>query len=275
MLDMVSPTLPIEPKVLATARHAVREAGDLALRWFRPGQGTAAEVSYKHGGSPVTEADLAVDTFLKNRLGAAAPGFGWLSEETVDDSSRLTRRFAWVVDPIDGTRSFARGDADWTVAVGIVADGVPVAGFVYAPVTDEMFEATPGDVSRRNGEPITPTGRDTLSDAFVAGPRPLLDRLVAGPVPFRQAPRIHSLAFRMVRVADGTVDAGLASEKAHDWDLAAAHAILSGAGTTLIGASGKVPTYNRPSTMHEPLAAGTDRLARDLAARIAGPGRDR
>lgn len=272
---MVSPTLAIEPQVLATARHAVREAGALALRWFRRGEGTAAGISYKHGGSPVTEADFAVDSFLRNRLGAAAPGFGWLSEESVDDSSRLTRRVSWVVDPIDGTRAFSVGDIDWTIAVGIVADGVPVAGFVYAPVSDEMFEATPGDVSRRNGEPITPTGRDTLADAFVAGPRPLLDRLGAGPVSFRQAPRIRSLAFRMVRVADGTVDAGLASEKAHDWDLAAAHAILSGAGTTLVGASGQVPTYNRSSTTHEPLAAGTDRLARHLAARLAGPGKDR
>ena len=272
---MMSSTIAIEPQVLATARDAAREAGRLALRWFRPGQGTAAEVSYKHGGSPVTEADLAVDTFLKNRLGAAAPAYGWLSEETLDDQTRLTRPMAWVVDPIDGTRAFARGDADWTVAIGIVADGVPVAGFVFAPVSDEMFEMSPGDVSRRNGEPISPTGRDTLADAFVAGPRPLLDQLGAGPVPFRQAPRIHSLAFRMVRVADGTVDAGLAGEKAHDWDLAAAHAILTGAGATLVGASGQVPTYNRHTTMHEPLAAGGERLARDLAARLASPGRHR
>ncbi|WP_293867079.1 inositol monophosphatase family protein [uncultured Alsobacter sp.] len=271
----MSPTIAIDQKVLAAARDAAREAGALALRWFRPGQGTAAEVSYKNGGSPVTEADLAVDTFLKNRLGTAAPAFGWLSEETLDDSTRLTRPMVWVVDPIDGTRAFARGDTDWTVAIGIVSDGVPVAGFVYAPVSDEMFEATPGDVSRRNGAPLAPTHRDTLADAFVAGPRPLLDRLGAGPVTFRQAPLIRSLALRMVRVADGTVDAGLAGEKAHDWDLAAAHAILAGAGTTLVGASGREPTYNRPTTQHESLAAGGALLARDLAAWLAAPARHR
>jgi myo-inositol-1(or 4)-monophosphatase len=275
MVDMLSPQTAIEPQVLAAARDAAREAGRLALRWFRPGQGTAAKVSYKQGGSPVTAADLAVDAFLRERLGGAAPGYGWLSEETVDDSSRLERPVAWVVDPIDGTRAFARGDADWTVAVGLVAGGVPIAGFVYAPVSDEMFEALPGDVARRNGVPIAASGHAELAHARVAGPDALMEQLGAGSTPFHVAPRIHSLAFRMVRVADGTLDAGLAGSRAHDWDLAAAHAILTASGATLVGASGDVPTYNRSSTVHEPLAAAGERLARDLAARIATPARRR
>lgn len=216
------------------------------------GQGTAAEVSYKQGGSPVTEADLAVDTFLKNWLGAVAPAYGWLSEETLDDSTRLTRPIAWVVDPIDGTRAFARGDADWTVAIGIVADEVPVAGFVFAPVSDEMFEMTPGDVSRRNGEPISPTGRDTLVDAFVAGPRPLLDQLGGG-LPLSGLP--HPFAgLRPPGGRPGTVDAGLAGERAHDWDLAAAHAILTGAGRRWSEPRDRCrpTTARRPCTSHWP-----------------------
>ncbi|MHB2167012.1 3'(2'),5'-bisphosphate nucleotidase CysQ [Alsobacter sp. R-9] len=261
----------LSARVLDATRDAVRDAGRLALGWYRPGSQTAATVEYKAGGSPVTEADLAVDSFLRDRLRAIAPGFGWLSEETVDNDNRLGQRIIWVVDPIDGTRAFARGDQDWTVCVGIVVDGQPAAGFVYAPVTGEMFEAEPGDVARRNGRPILASGREMLRDANVAGPGRFLDMLATGEEPVRRGARLRSLALRLVRVADGTFDAGLADERANDWDIAAAHAILLGAGATLIGASGRVPAYNRRSTRHEPLVAGGETLARRLAELLSRP----
>ncbi len=259
----------IPPRVIAAARDAARDAGRIALGWFREGRQTAASVSYKAGGSPVTEADLEVDAFLRDRLMAAAPDFGWLSEESADGPGRLERHAVWVVDPIDGTRAFARGDADWTVAIGIAVGGAPAAGFVYAPVTDEMFEAEPGDVARLNGRPILASGRETLADAHVAGPGPLIDALAEGREPIRRGPRLRSLALRLVRVADGTLDACIAGDRANDWDIAAPHAILLGAGATLLGASGHEPRYNRPATLHEPLAAGNERLARRLAETLA------
>jgi myo-inositol-1(or 4)-monophosphatase len=258
--------------VLSAARRAVREAGALALAQFRPGETTTAAVSYKHGGSPVTEADLAVDAFLKDRLIAAAPSFGWLSEETADAPARLAQADLWIVDPIDGTRAYARGDTDWTVAVALVSDGDPVAGFVYAPVADAFYEALPGALATLNGAPIRVSARTGLDGALLGGPRGLLESLHKS-VPIAIAPRIHSLALRLVHAASGQLDAATSSDNAHDWDIAAAHAILLGAGGELVTTAGQVPRYNRASTVHRAVLAGPPPLVRDMAALLQGPRR--
>ncbi|MCZ0736093.1 inositol monophosphatase family protein, partial [Phreatobacter sp. AB_2022a] len=99
------------------------EAGRMALDYARRGVKTWT----KGHSSPVTEADIAIDRFLKERLGAARPDFGWLSEETADDPARLARREVFIVDPIDGTRAFAGGLPDWTISIAVVRDGRPVA----------------------------------------------------------------------------------------------------------------------------------------------------
>ncbi len=114
------------------SRDAVRSAGALALGFFRPGEKTSAAISHKDGGSPVTEADHLVDRFLKQRLEALLPEAGWLSEETEDSAARLTKKLILVVDPIDGTRAFARGDSTWAVAVALVQEGRPLIGIVHA-----------------------------------------------------------------------------------------------------------------------------------------------
>ncbi|MFO1147671.1 MAG: 3'(2'),5'-bisphosphate nucleotidase CysQ [Alsobacter sp.] len=264
---MSLPSGDIPARVIEEARRSTRDAGQLALGYFRHGSDTTAEVSFKAGGSPVTEADLAVDALLKERLTALAPDFGWLSEETEDNPARLARRRVWIVDPIDGTRAFARGDTDWTIAVGIVEDGVPVAGFVYAPVPDEFFEASAGAPALRNGERIRATDREGLSGARLAGPKPMLDRL-AGRAAFDRAPRVHSLAYRIIHVADGRIDGGLAGGRSHDWDLAAAHAVLLAAGGVLVDGFGRPPRYNRASTLQPPLAAAGTSLAPALVEAV-------
>ncbi|VAW14983.1 hypothetical protein MNBD_ALPHA11-1709, partial [hydrothermal vent metagenome] len=82
----------------------------------------------KKNSSPVTEADFLVDEFLKQTLLAARPQYGWLSEETTDDLARLNKQTIFVVDPIDGTRGFIRGDNGWSISLAIVKDGVAIAG---------------------------------------------------------------------------------------------------------------------------------------------------
>src|SRR5436305_15030457 len=94
---------------------AVREAGALALLTFR----TALKSWIKGRSSPVTEADLAVDALLRERLLAVRP-VGWLSEETEDDPARLAESEVWVVDPIDGTRAYLAGSSDWAVSAALV-----------------------------------------------------------------------------------------------------------------------------------------------------------
>ena len=94
---------------------AVREAGALALHMFR---GRPASW-IKGASSPVSEADLAVDALLRERL-LAIRDAGWLSEETEDGPARLQRAEVWVVDPIDGTRAFLAGLAEWVIAAALV-----------------------------------------------------------------------------------------------------------------------------------------------------------
>ena len=101
------------PNLLPQVREIAQEAGALAMRFFRSGLATSARIWSKAGGSPVTEADVAVDTLLKIRLSGILPEAGWLSEETADAPHRLVQDLVWIVDPIDGTRAFLSGSHDW------------------------------------------------------------------------------------------------------------------------------------------------------------------
>ncbi|MPZ58240.1 MAG: 3'(2'),5'-bisphosphate nucleotidase CysQ [Rhizobiales bacterium] len=227
----------------------MREAGILALKTFR---GTIKSW-IKDKNSPVSEADMAVNDLLHDRLSGA--DFGWLSEESVDDPLRLAARQVWVVDPIDGTRAYLAGLPDWTIAAALVENGRPVAAAIYAPVAAELFTATAGAGAWCNGRAIMTTDGAALDGARVAGPRSYLERLQAAGPTIVATPRVHSLALRFTRVAQGTLDAAMASENSHDWDLAAADLLVHEAGGLLTTFSGRGLTYNRPETMHEALVA--------------------
>ncbi len=255
--------------LLMLATEAAREGGRMAMTRFTPGGATTAAIDYKAGGSPVTEADLAVDAYLGDLLRRAEPGFGWLSEETADEPSRLEKRRVWVVDPIDGTRSFARGDADWTVAIGLVEDGIPLLGALFAPVSGDMFAAARGAGATLNGRPVAVSARTEAEGASLLGPKPLVDAVMNEGGRFERVPRVHSLALRIAHVAAGRVDLGVAEAHAHDWDLAAAHAILVEAGGELRTREGRTPSYNRPSTKHPAIAAGSPALLPSLTELLA------
>ncbi|UDQ87762.1 3'(2'),5'-bisphosphate nucleotidase CysQ, partial [Xanthobacter autotrophicus] len=128
----------------------VAEAGEMARSMFAAGVKTWT----KGNDSPVTEADMAVDAFLRQHLTALDPAAGWLSEESADTPARLSAQRLWVVDPIDGTRAFMAAGSDWAVSVALVVEGRPVAAALFAPVTDEMFTAMAGAGAFRNGHPL-------------------------------------------------------------------------------------------------------------------------
>jgi myo-inositol-1(or 4)-monophosphatase len=239
---------------------AARRAGDLALRDFRWGGKTSAQVHTKFGGSPVTTADLAVDRYLRDRLSAAFPGDGWLSEETADDLSRLEMANLLVVDPIDGTRAFLTGDPRWAVSIAYIHDGRPIAGVVHAPALGQTYQAAVGCGARRDDAPIHASRRPALEGALVGGPRSMVGALAkAANVELAAAPRMPSLALRMAQVADGGLDVGLASTSASDWDVAGADVILSEAGALLTDVRGQILNYNRQSMRHGVLlACGAD-----------------
>jgi myo-inositol-1(or 4)-monophosphatase len=234
---------------------AVREAGVIARNFFR---GPLRQWTKGQGDSPVTEADIAANDLLRERL--VAPGDGWLSEESENDPSRLEARRVWVVDPIDGTRAFIAGREDWSVAAALVTDGRPVVAAVYAPATEEMFVAVWGGGALRNGIPIRASAGAGIDGARVGGPKRMLDRIAARGAPIAIMPRVHSLALRLARVAQGELDAAAAGGNGHDWDLAAADLLVHEAGGMLTALDGKALIYNRPEPVHGVLiAAGRGR----------------
>jgi myo-inositol-1(or 4)-monophosphatase len=252
----------------AAAAHALgeaaQEAGELALKM----QAAGVRTWNKLRDSPVTEADMAVDEFLRARLQSLAPDYGWQSEESVDIPARSSLR-RWVVDPIDGTRSFIKREPDWTIATALVESGRPIACALYAPVTRELFIAHAGSGATRNGVPVVASNRPALAGARVAGPRFTLDRMKEAGIAFEAVPRIHSLALRLARVASGEIDVALASENARDWDLAAADLLVHEAGGALTDAGGKRLVYDRPETEHPVLAASGAAMRAELLAVLA------
>jgi len=249
---------------------AAQAAGATALTHFRLGGPTSARVFWKEGGSPVTVADHEADAYLRERLLHAFPQAGWLSEETADDPARLTRRQVLVVDPIDGTRAFMRGDARWAVCAALVEDGRPIAGVVHLPARRETFAAARLGGARLNGAPIRVSDRRELAGARVSGPTPMVEAIRRAAPGVEAVERDPSLAVRIVSVAQGRLDGAFASARSHDWDLAAADLILQEAGGALTDLEGVRPLYNRPETRHSELAAAPIALSETLLAAARG-----
>lgn len=138
----------------ALMEQTVREAGALGLAMFR----TELRKWIKGESSPVSEADIALNDLIEKRLRSATPDYGWLSEESADDDARLGKRLTWIIDPIDGTRSYLAGREDWCVCVALVEDHRPVMAAVFAPSTDEFFLAMRGQGTTCNGRPVQAIG---------------------------------------------------------------------------------------------------------------------
>src|SRR5256885_11577774 len=120
-------------EILERIQSALEAAGTVFSR-FTSG---AIEAEYKAGHDPVTEADRSIDAVLRSEL--LRNGEGWLSEETLDDFTRLDRSHVWVVDPLDGTREFVAGIPEFCVSVAMVENGRPIAGGILNPATNEVF----------------------------------------------------------------------------------------------------------------------------------------
>lgn len=248
---------------LALLVESAREAGQIALSYFRQ----SPEVWLKGGTSPVSEADYAADRFLNEKLLAARPDYGWLSEETADDAARLAARRTFVVDPIDGTRGFLEGRRDWCVSVAVVERGRSIAGVLECPAKKETFLATRGGGAFKNGRRLT-IGKARPAP-LVGGPADMINAL---PHETRhgvkRAEYVPSLAYRLAMVADGTLDASFVKPNSHDWDLAAADLILREAGGDLLDEHGRVPSYGGPHIRHGALVGGSGELLAIMARTI-------
>jgi myo-inositol-1(or 4)-monophosphatase len=222
----------------------VREAGRIALAAW-PGDGHACEVWDKLDTSPVSAADLAVDTFLKRELKALLPSAGWLSEETADAPARIERSLIWLVDPIDGTRDFVRGRTGWAISVALVSAGRPLIGCLFAPVRrredgGELWHAEAGHGAWRNGEQIVASQRAELPGARV--PVKSLPREDADLCAVEQP---NSIALRIAMVAADEADLVATLRWGYEWDIAAAGLIAREAGAAVTDAFGGPLNYNK------------------------------
>ncbi len=248
---------------LRLLEDAVRGGGEIALRFY----GGDYKRWSKEGGSPVTEADLAVDKYLHETLTAARPGYGWLSEESADDPTRLTRDNVFVVDPIDGTVAFLKNRPHFTICAAIVAGGRPCCGAIYNPASGELYSARTGGGAHRNGAPIAVGACTGLEGCAMLGDR---TQLTLPPWPSMHIQNRNSVAWRLMLVADGSADASVSMTGKRDWDLAAADVILSEAGGLLTDTAGKTLHYNRASTLQSSLAAANPALHAEIVALLRG-----
>jgi len=242
----------------------IREAGEIALGFARSG----AKKWTKGDTSIVTEADVFIDGFLREKLEALDPSIGWLSEETADTPERLDRDRVWIVDPIDGTRAFVEGVPVWVISIALVENGRPVLGVIFNPTKNEMFEAVVGAGAFLNGNPITTSPRTLLAGSEIVGPRAMMEDLDGIGAQIARAPYVYALAYRMVGVAANRVDAAVASTRAKDWDIAAADLILSEAGGMLLDIDGEPPRYNLPSPVHKALIGAAEPLNSAIRAAL-------
>ena len=266
---------------LEVALSAVHEAGREVMRHFRTDQ----EVRHKGPDQPVTAADLAANEILEARLTGAFPGYGWLSEETVDRPARLQRDRVWIVDPIDGTRSFIAGYREFGISVGLAAAGEPVAGVVYNPARDDLFWAVAGGGAFRQrhwegGSPASPERlRLEVVDEGVRfsimASRSELARgemeAFAGDYDMRP---MGSTAYKLACVAAGIGDVFISRGPKSEWDLAGGDLIVREAGGRVTDLRGRPLRYNKPDPyVHGVLAGSTAAHGAllDLSADLPAP----
>ncbi len=257
---------------LALLAEAALEAGRIATG-FAEGQN---RVWSKGHDDPVSEADMAVDTYLRETLLAARPDYGWLSEETEDDKARLKARRVFVVDPIDGTRSFVAGERTWAHSLAVLENGKPVAGLVYLPMRDRLYAATPGAGATLNGAPIRATGKQRLDGATLLASRPVMDERYwrDGVPPLTRVFR-PSLAYRLCLVAEGRYDGMLTIRDSWEWDIAAGALIAAEAGAVVTDARGAPLVFNNAHPQAPGVMAAGPELHRTLAGRlVAEPARN-
>lgn len=251
---------------LALLIETARVAGGIARDYYDRGDTKAWDKSENH---PVTEADIAVNNYLEKTLQTARPDYGWLSEETQDDASRLTTKRSFVVDPIDGTRAFIDGKPHFTICLAVIEDGIAVVGVVYNPVLDEMFEAVLGGGARLNDTVIKPSRYASISGCSMIGYPRKFKRL--GWPDMRVSIR-NSVAYRIVMVAAGLRDASVVFTPKSDWDLAAADIIAREAGAHITDLDGNAFHYAKDGVKENGVICAGPRLHALLLEQVEAAG---
>ena len=221
-------------------------AGDEANRFFR--QGIAVE--FKGDGSPVTAADRGAETVAREWIRARFPSDGILGEEFGLERPDAPRR--WVLDPIDGTKSFIHGVALWGTLVAVVEGETVLAGAVYAPPSKELIAAAPGLGAWFNGSRTRVSATSSLAEATLLVTD---DRFEDRPVRRERWQRLSSAA-RIVRtwgdcygylmVATGRADI-MVDDRMNPWDAAAVQVVTEEAGGCFTDFRGRATAFGGDS----------------------------
>lgn len=228
----------------------------------------AIEAEYKAGHDPVTEADRALDAVLRKEL--LREGEGWLSEESVDDPVRLQKSRVWVVDPLDGTREFVQGIPEFCASVGLVEDGIPVAGGIYNPATNEIFLGSLETGVTYNGAPAHPSQRQSLDGALVLASRSEVKRgewKRFENSSFKIRP-MGSVAYKLALVSAGRADATFTLTPKNEWDVTAGAALVASAGGYVATLDDLPLRCNNKSPLLRGLVASGPTLRQELVALV-------
>ena len=253
---------------LALLVEAAREAGRIATRYV----GRPLNVCDKADGSgPVTLADLAVNAMLSEHLRAARPAYGWLSEESEDNPTRLDRERVFIVDPIDGTRSFIEGSATWAHSLAVADEGRIIAAVVFLPLKAKLYSAAAGLGASLNGQAIRASDQQNLSGASILATKPSYEPQNWRGREVPQMVRHHrpSLAYRLSLVAEGRFDAMLTLRPSWEWDIAAGALILQEAGALGTDRTGGTLRFNNPHPQVNGVIAAGAGLHQALSSRLA------
>ncbi len=233
-----------------------RDAGDVILEIYERG----FEIDQKTDDSPVTEADVAAEALILERLKEVLPNVPVIAEEAVNrgEVPELAERFV-LVDPLDGTKEFIQRRGDFTVNIGIIENGVPVAGVVVAPARQETFAGRSGVGAWQakgprsdDWQPISVRRHDPDNLVAVASRSHMSDETKAfieerGVQDFAQA----GSSIKFCLVARGDADIYPRLGRTMEWDTAAADAVLRAAGGRVDTLDGKPLLYGKRNQAHD------------------------
>lgn len=252
-----------EVTVLLTA---MREAGDVILAIQRE----SMQIERKANNDLVTAADLQANEVLKKALMGHFPDDGWLSEESVDDESRLSKRRVWVVDPIDGTIEYAHGIPEYAVSVALVEQGEPILAAVYNPVTQELFHAVKGKGAWLNDVAIrcdTAISRESLCllASRSEDKRGEWDRFKQQ----HQVKIVGSIAYKLALVAAGKADATFSLGPKSEWDIAAGVLLVNEAGGLAVNQRRQSFVFNQRNVLVDGIVGSAGDVVDDIFKMIA------
>jgi len=249
---------------LELARKAALAAGEILTRYWNRRSYT---IGSKGRDNPVTSADLEADSAIKQLLSPAFPDYGWLSEETADNSDRLKRKRIWIVDPLDGTKEFIEGVDEFAVAIALAEDGVAVVGVTYNPIKRELYWAARGTGCHLGRKRVRVSRTRELGRATILASRSELSRGEWESAKKTMTVKATgSVAYKLALVAAGAADATFTNSPKSEWDIASGAALIAEAGGQIADIEGHALRFNQERVTIGGLIASNAALHEQLSA---------